>query len=62
MKNKYQSAGELHTTAKLKEVDVIAIRQLYAAGEYTYKQLAMRFDVDATCIACIVKRLTWKHI
>lgn len=60
--NKYKSAGENHTTAKLKEADVIAIRQLYAANTHTYKQLAIMFSVDATCIACIVKRLTWKHI
>lgn len=61
-KNKYQSSGENHTTAKLKEVDVIAIRQLYAAKEYTYKQLAERFGVDVTCIACVVRKLTWRNI
>ena len=61
-KNRYQCSGENHTTAKLKEVDIIAIRQLYAAGEYTYKQLAQRFSVDATCIAAIIKRKTWKEI
>ena len=60
--NRYKSPGETHTTAKLTNEDVLAIRELYAAGEYTYKKLAERFNVDATCIACIVKRKTWKHI
>lgn len=54
--------GEQHHSAKLTENDVRAIRKLYATGSYSYTQLAKKYRVDFTNIACIVKNKTWKHI
>lgn len=47
---------------KLKADDVRAIRQAYANGEGTYRQLAPRFGVVPHTIGCIVRREIWKRV
>lgn len=47
--------------SKLKEADVLAIRERYSDGE-TQKQLAIEFGVTVTMISYIVRRLWWKHL
>lgn len=54
--------GERHPVAKLDETAVREIRRLRSVEGLTYRQIAARFDVDLTNIACIVKRKTWAHI
>lgn len=54
------SKGESHSQAKLKEEDVLLIRDLYP--KYTYKELACKFSVSLTNIQSIVKRRSWRHI
>jgi 16S rRNA U516 pseudouridylate synthase RsuA-like enzyme len=54
--------GESHCRAKLTEDNVREIRRLYATGEFTLKELAMRFGVHFSGIAKIVTRSTWKHV
>lgn len=48
--------------AKLTEAKVLAIRALYASGEYSQQQLAVRFSVTKTLVRYIVKRRVWVHI
>jgi len=54
-------SGEDVHTAKLTWDDVREIRSAYAAGETSYSQLATKYNVDKTNIACIIKHKTWKE-
>lgn len=54
--------GMGHHQAKLTDQQVIHIRQLYAVGNVSYKELANMFDVSDSLIGYIVKRKGWKHI
>lgn len=47
---------------KLKPETVVEIRQLYAAGGITYKQLAKRFGVSKSAISCAMRRISWGRI
>src|SRR5699024_7924734 len=60
--NKNAKRGEGNVLAKLEEPEVIAIRQMYASGDYTLKQLTHLYGVAATNIHSIVRRKTWTHI
>lgn len=53
-------SGENNGTSKLKERDVIYIRDNYT--KFTKKQLANKFNVGVSCVRKIGKRLTWTHI
>jgi len=54
--------GIAHGMAKLTEDDVREIRRLYATGEFTQRELALRFGVSQMAIWEIVLRKTWKHV
>ena len=54
--------GEVNGNSKLTESDVIEIRSMYSSGEFTYKELAHKFDVHLATIALIAKRKNWTHI
>jgi hypothetical protein len=54
--------GTANGMAKLTEDDVREIRRLYATGNYTLKELAIRFGVSNVAIGYIVWRETWKHV
>lgn len=47
--------GADHPRAKLTDGDVALIRQEYAAGGWSYSQLAAKFEVSKETIADIVK-------
>ena len=49
-------------TSKLKNHEVLKIRQLYKTGNYTYKQLSEMFNVSYNTIYSVIKRTSWKHI
>ena len=53
-----------HGTAshKLSPEDVSLIRELYATGKFTQKELAIRFGVSQPMIGYIVRRDSWKII
>lgn len=53
--------GEKHHKAKLKEVDVITIRDLHKHG-LTQKEIAARYCVGDTAIAKIINRENWKWL
>jgi len=56
--------GEAHTSAKLTEADVRAIRSEYIFGSSDYGQLALakRFGVVRTLIQKVVCYKTWTHV
>lgn len=54
--------GERHGGAKLTEKQVLKIRDLYAAGNQSYRKLAKRFGVSAGTICAIVRRKLWTQI
>jgi len=54
--------GSAHYLSRLTEDDVREIRRLYATGEFTQRELALRFGVNNATICRIVLRKTWKHI
>jgi hypothetical protein len=54
--------GEMVNTAKLAGGDVVEIRNLYARGKYTQKQIALLFGVKQPEISSIIRRETWTHV
>lgn len=54
-------SGENSGTSKLKEKDVIKIRELGSKGVSHYK-IAAQYNIDRSNVDCIVNRKTWKHI
>lgn len=54
--------GENNGAAKLAGVSVVKrIRELYATGKYSHRQLAKRFGLVRNAIKGIVTGKTWKH-
>lgn len=45
---------------KLKEIDVSFMRKNWP--RLSYSKLAKRFNVTKRAIACVIKRITWKHV
>ncbi len=54
--------GEENGSARLKGADVIAIRALYASGNYTHAKLGKMYDMSQVTIGEITRGKTWKHI
>ena len=54
--------GEKQGSAKLNDKKVRAIREIYALGNITCRQLARLYDVSASTIAYIIKNSTWQHV
>jgi hypothetical protein len=54
--------GEGKGRAKLSEVQVEEIKELYATGEWTQKQLAERFGVWVTTVGKIIRGKSWKSV
>lgn len=48
--------------AKLNDASVKAIREKYATGSVTLKELAAEYNVGFSTIHSIVTRLTWAHV
>jgi hypothetical protein len=53
--------GEAHQNAKLKEPDIIHIRQLAANG-ICYADIAPMFGIARSTVGSIVQRRIWKHV
>lgn len=54
--------GEDTCIAKLKESDVLKIREIWQEGLYTQKVIAKMFNVSQKSISNIILRKTWKHL
>ena len=53
--------GEAHPRAKLKNEDVLKIRELYAQG-FSTNVIARTFHISQWNVKSIGKRETWTHI
>lgn len=54
--------GEKGPNAKLTEAQVYVMRQSFARGGITRKQLACDYDVSSRTVADILRRSTWGHL
>lgn len=57
-----QARGSRQGSAKLTDVDVIAIRRRYADGNVTKAQLGRDFGVSDVLIGLIVREKYWRHL
>ena len=54
--------GELNGSAKLTEMQVRAIRDLYETKRWTQQSLATRYGVSRSVVGSIVRREYWTHV
>ena len=54
--------GEANGQAKLQKDDVLSIRERYAAGNVTQKELSKEYGVARRTIGMITTRRTWRHM
>jgi Pectobacterium phage endonuclease len=54
--------GERHNMAVLTEDDVLTMREAFAGGGVTRKELAVRFGVSLGHVQSLIRRRTWKHV
>jgi len=54
--------GARHGSAKLQADDVLKIRELYATGKYTQRQLGQMFGLSQPHVGEIIRRVVWSHI
>ncbi len=54
--------GERHPLAKLREVDVVAIRAMLATGRFSRSAIAPLFGVSVAKIDQIARRRSWRHV
>ncbi len=54
--------GENHHAAKLNDVKVLKMRELYSTGEYSYSDLAVIFGVGYTQVQRIITGKRWGHL
>lgn len=60
IKKKYRGSG--NGQAKLRELQVLEIRELHATGKWSYVELGEKYNVSHQTISRIVKKQTWSHI
>jgi hypothetical protein len=58
----YASRGERNGNSKLKPVDILRIRYLFAVCGLKYRIIAERFKVSTTTIGHIIRKQTWSHV
>jgi hypothetical protein len=54
--------GEKNPSAKLSKNDVLDIREMYATGKYTQREIARMYHINYVTVFDIVHRVNWKHI
>lgn len=54
--------GEKHTMAKLTEAQVYRIKELYATGGMTLKEISVMYNMSIAPISNIVTGKSWKHL
>jgi len=54
--------GSMCAQAKLKEDDVLFIRERYREGGISTRQLARAFGVSQPAIRAVLRRETWRHV
>jgi DNA-binding XRE family transcriptional regulator len=58
----YKSQKGWIWSTKLKDTNVVKIRQLYDSGNYTTIKLAKMYNVHRSTISYIVNNKTFKHL
>lgn len=61
-KSKPGKRGETSPFAKLKNHQVLEIREKYKTGNYSQRKLGVEYGVSKNRISDIVKRISWFHI
>ena len=61
MKQNNRARGESHPKAKLKNKQVMKIRELYDAG-FSHKLIARNYGISTWNVLSIGKRKTWTHL
>lgn len=56
------SKGEQNGNSKLKNDDIVKIREMYAEKIKNQYELAAMFNVSQAAIGAIVRRETWRHV
>jgi hypothetical protein len=54
--------GEMNGRAKLKNEDVVEIREVYAIGTSTISGIARAYGVTRSLIKSIVLHRSWRHV
>lgn len=54
--------GELKGNSKLKNFQILSLRELYESKLYTIKEISEMYGLSAGYISRIIKREIWKHI
>ncbi|WP_052253431.1 NUMOD4 domain-containing protein [Staphylococcus shinii] len=54
--------GEENSQSRLTEKDVLNIRELYATGTFTQKELGLKFNISREQARDIINYKRWKHI
>ncbi len=62
LKVRYKGIGEKHPSAKLKEFQVVEIREWHKSGNVLIISLAEIYGVSKSCISDIVNRKKWRHL
>jgi len=61
-RKKKAQRGEMNAGAKITAEDVSQIRQLWATGAVTQREIGERFGIKQSTVSCIVRRDTWTHV
>jgi hypothetical protein len=62
LKRRENYVGEANKCSKLKEKDIVAMREEYATGTTSYNKLARKHNVVMGNVWSIVNRKTWSHV
>ena len=54
--------GVTHGVSKLREADVIEMRELASSGEWNYRELGEIFGVTKENASLVVRRKSWRHV
>ena len=57
-----QPRGEAHYQHKLRDADIVAIRQAYATGRYTQTEIGRIYGVSGPTVHYIVQHKIWTHL
>lgn len=53
--------GEKHSLAKLTELQIAEIRNLYKTGKFSYRKLGKLYGVEGANVYYIINNITWTH-
>jgi len=54
--------GEKHHRAKITELDVLKIREMYSTGAANSNEISLLYNIGSRMVLYIINRRSWKHI